>query len=173
MTEKRCTDCKYTKGVGFDFWCGEGHTEYEVFGAETNCPYYEYHDWSKCIPSKTEKKRFVDLVEECLEDQFLIDTSNDKYYWVSDSLDDIVKLLNELHKENKKLKQVNEMLQMDFAMTERNLIEENEQLKNFKSKLFTIIDKEWEKTGEYNHVDTAMYYARKQLLQDLKKELEE
>ena len=41
---------------------------------------------------------------------------------------DLMDLLNELHEENKKLKQVNEMLQMDFAMTERNLIEENEQL---------------------------------------------
>ena len=47
----------------------------------------------------------------------------------ADGVTHIVKLLNELHEENKKLKQVNEMLQMDFAMTERNLIEENEQLK--------------------------------------------
>lgn len=45
------------------------------------------------------------------------------------NLYDVVELLNELHEENKKLKQVNEMLQMDFAMTERNLIEKNEQLK--------------------------------------------
>jgi hypothetical protein len=49
-------------------------------------------------------KRFVDGGEECIEDQFLIDTSNDKYYWVSDGLDDIVKLLNELHEENKQIK---------------------------------------------------------------------
>lgn len=47
------------------------------------------------------------------------------------------------------------------------------ELTNFKNKVFTILDKEWEKTEEYNHVDTAKYYARKQLLQDLKKELEE
>ena len=59
MTEKRCTDCKYTRGIGFDFWCGEGHTEYEVFGGTTNCPYYEYHDWSKGTPSRLENKRFV------------------------------------------------------------------------------------------------------------------
>lgn len=42
----------------------------------------------------------------------------------------LCELLNELYDKNKKLKQVNEMLQMDFAMTERNLIEENEQLKS-------------------------------------------
>lgn len=54
---KRCTDCKYTKGIGFDFWCGEGHTKYESLG-ETDCPYYEYHDWSKGTPSRTEK-RFI------------------------------------------------------------------------------------------------------------------
>ena len=51
---KRCTDCKYTKGIGIDFWCGQGHTEYEVFMGETNCPYFEYHDWSKGTPSETE-----------------------------------------------------------------------------------------------------------------------
>ena len=44
-------------------------------------------------------------------------------------LNDIADRLNDLNDENKKLKQVNEMLQIDFAMTERNLIEENEQLK--------------------------------------------
>ena len=37
--------------------------------------------------------------------------------------------VGKLEEENKQLKQVNEMLQMDLAMTERNLIEENEQLK--------------------------------------------
>lgn len=48
-------------------------------------------------------KRFVDGGEECIEDQFLIDTSDDKYYWVSNGLDDIVTLLNELHEENEYL----------------------------------------------------------------------
>ena len=51
-------------------------------------------------------KRFVDGGEECIEDQFLIDTSNDKYYWVSDGLDDIVELLNELHEENQQIKDI-------------------------------------------------------------------
>lgn len=60
---KRCCDCKYTKGIGYDFWCGEGHTEYEVFGAETSCPYYEYHDWSKGTP--TTKK--TDDIGVCAE----------------------------------------------------------------------------------------------------------
>ena len=50
-------------------------------------------------------KRFVDGGEECIEDQFLIDTSNDKNYWISDGLDDIVKLLNELHEEREYWKQ--------------------------------------------------------------------
>lgn len=61
------------------------------------------------------EKRFVDGGEECIEDQFLIDTSNDKYYWVSDGLDDVVELLNELNDENKKLKQKIESLKMEIA----------------------------------------------------------
>ena len=53
---KFCKDCKYVKGIGFDFWCGEGHTKYEVFLGETNCPYYEFHDWSKGIPDSVMDK---------------------------------------------------------------------------------------------------------------------
>ena len=65
MTAKRfCKDCKHTKGIGYDFWCGDGHTEYEVFGAETNCPYYEYHDWSKDVPSMTDKRLLEDIRHE-------------------------------------------------------------------------------------------------------------
>lgn len=49
-------------------------------------------------------KRFIDGGEECIEDQFLIDTFNDKYYWVSNGLNDIVEILNELVDENEQLK---------------------------------------------------------------------
>lgn len=54
---------------------------------------------------KMTEKRFIDGGEECIEDQFLIDTSNDKNYWVSDGLDGIVELLNELAEEKEQLKQ--------------------------------------------------------------------
>ena len=50
------------------------------------------------------KKRFIDGGEECIEDQFLIDTLTDKYYWIDNGLDDIVNMLNTLHEENQKLK---------------------------------------------------------------------
>lgn len=125
MIKKRCTDCKYTRGIGYDFWCGEGHTEYEVFGAETNCPYYEYHDWSKGIPSKT-KKRFTEIVST----QKVIDNQTGKEY---DCLidDDLLKLLNELHKENEELKAEVYILQDDILNKRvRNLREENKQLKS-------------------------------------------
>ena len=51
-----CKDCKYCKGIGYDFWCGEGHTEYEVFLGETNCPYYKFYDWSKGTPDRVMNK---------------------------------------------------------------------------------------------------------------------
>lgn len=73
LPEKRCSDCKHTKGIGYDFWCGEGHTEYEVFGAETNCPYFEYHDWSKGTPSEIEKKELPEICANIsLKRMFLI-----------------------------------------------------------------------------------------------------
>ena len=104
MTEKRCTDCRYTKGIGYDFWCGEGHTEYEVFGAETNCPYYEYYDWSKGVPSMTEKRFEVDESEN----QFTIfdNEGADDYYHLGNDERDVralCKLMNELLEEPAKL----------------------------------------------------------------------
>ena len=79
------------------------------------------------------------------------------------NISDVVELLNKLSEENKKLKQVNEMLQMDFAMTERNLIEKNNQLKEqlseakadgkqlgisfmgYKMKLIEVLQKKYDK----------------------------
>lgn len=104
MTAKRCTDCRHTKGIGYDFWCGEGHTEYEVFGAETNCPYYEYHDWSKGVPSRTDK-RFViigdDNLEFIMQAQLLLPIYDDKERL---SLKTCCDLLNALHEENQHFK---------------------------------------------------------------------
>ncbi|MBR3208744.1 MAG: hypothetical protein IKF82_00590 [Bacilli bacterium] len=108
MTEKQCTNCKYTKGIGYDFWCGEGHTEYEVFGAETNCPYYEYHDWSKGIPSKAEKRFTINYEERTITDnkEYLFDLDDFR----NKSAKEMVELLNELHEENEELKQrINEL----------------------------------------------------------------
>ena len=105
---------------------------------------------------------------------------------------DLMDLLNELHEENKKLKQVNEMLQMDFAITERNLIEENEQLKfdkqqlhramsreevrykQFQDKVFTLIDekiKELSTTTNYGDIHEDLRIFAQQVLYDLKKGL--
>ena len=101
-------------------------------------------------------------------------------------------MMNELHEENKKLKQVNEMLQMDFAITERNLIEENEQLKfdkqqlhramsreevrykQFQDKVFTLIDekiKELSTTTNYGDIHEDLRIFAQQVLYDLKKGL--
>lgn len=52
----------------------------------------------------TEQERFVDKGIITIEDQGLTDTLTDKDYWVEDGLEDIVELLNNLHKENEELK---------------------------------------------------------------------
>ena len=117
MTVKRCTDCKHTKGIGYDFWCGEGHTEYEVFGAETNCPFYEFHDWSKGTPSRTEKRfREIASVKTIKDNQ----TGITYTHCLVD--DDFLDLVNNLADKNKQLKQ------------------DNQKLSNFKNNVFDKID---------------------------------
>lgn len=49
--------------------------------------------------------------------------------------------------------------------------EENEQLKQFKEKVFNIINKKLQDNEKLDGVDTAMYYANRQTLNELKKEL--
>lgn len=44
-------------------------------------------------------KRFIDGGEECVENQFLIDTETDTNYWIDKGLDDIIDLLNEQHEQ--------------------------------------------------------------------------
>ncbi len=76
--------------------------------------------------------------------------------------DEVVNILNGLHEENKKLKQVKEMLQIDFAMTERNLIEENEQLKRKMEKVYNSLVDENEqlKTDIRLHIDDSEKYRK-------------
>ena len=47
------------------------------------------------------------------------------------------------------------------------LLNENEQLKQFKNKVFSCIEKAVEETEKYNHSDTSRYYSRKDLLAKL------
>lgn len=94
---------------------------------------------------------------------------------------DLCDLLNALHEENKKLKQVNEMLQMDFAMTERNLIEENGQLKkeiylmHMRSMFSTVksfkgdVSKRYKYSGETDNIyDAANHYGQYDKILDKK-----
>ena len=102
------------------------------------------------------------------------DNENKTFYFIADSIENVqlfVKRLNELHEENKKLKQVNEMLQMDFAMTERNLIEENEHLKKELKRC-----KDWLNSDKYDYQLTLAFiknkgYSLKDVL-EYEKELE-
>ena len=48
-----------------------------------------------------------------------------------------------------------------------SLYDENEQLKQFKNKVFSCIEKAVEETEKYNHSDTSRYYSRKDLLAKL------
>lgn len=41
---RECINCKKSRGLGADVWCGEGHTEYESYMRETDCPYWEENE---------------------------------------------------------------------------------------------------------------------------------
>lgn len=133
MTELRiikrfCKDCKHSRGIGFDFWCGEGHTEYEVFGAETNCPYYEYHDWSKGTPRETEDKRF-----EVFKTNIMIGINDNgesigNVYDTCNLLNKLNNELQQLQKNNKELKALVSFYK-SFQEDARKLEKENRQLK--------------------------------------------
>ena len=43
----------------------------------------------------TENKRYIDGGEECIEDQFLIDTETDENFFIDHGLDKIIERLNE------------------------------------------------------------------------------
>lgn len=111
MTKKKryCKDCKYCRGIGYDFWCGEGHTEYEVFLGETNCPYYEFHDWSKGTPNRTKNKRFEEQNPENHLNR-IYDSKNGKVIFDEDILD----LLNDLNDENERLKSEYKVLHTQY-----------------------------------------------------------
>lgn len=40
---KECVDCKYSRGIGSDVWCGHKPTGKETYmpKKDTDCPYYE------------------------------------------------------------------------------------------------------------------------------------
>lgn len=118
--KRYCKDCKHCKGIGYDFWCGEGHTEYEVFLNETNCPYYEFHDWSKGTPNRTGNKRFTWLKKDVYAPQIVItDSLTEKDLTPTDCYE----LLNELADENKQLKQKNSDLN-NILLIQKGIIDD-------------------------------------------------
>jgi len=112
MTEKRlCTNCKHSRGLGYDFWCGEGHIKYEKYFAETDCPYFEVMDLqdndfnnteNDSTNSRNEKRFTYDFVSvDCpmfYDNKEVID------------YDDVVDCLNEQHETiQEKQHTINEM----------------------------------------------------------------
>lgn len=77
------------------------------------------------------EKRFIDGGEECIEDQFLIDTLTDKYYWIDNGLDDIVNMLNALHEENEQLKHTVHKHSLQIIAQSNKIIELEKENKRF------------------------------------------
>ena len=129
----------------------------------------------------TENKRF--LIDDAGE---LIDFDNHKFI---DYGDECCKLLNGLSDENEQLRKENDMLSCELSVSankeiSRNcriveLEEENEQLKQFKEKVFTWIDKEIARNeeaiewGKETGADSSAMGFYNHMLKRLKKELSE
>lgn len=86
----------------------------------------------------SEKERFVDKGIITIVDQGLTDTLTDKDYWVEDGLEDIVELLNSLHKENEELKD----LLNTCKEGQQNLIKDGKKCNDALNKIWDILKEE-------------------------------
>lgn len=92
LNEYGFLNCYYCKHFIYDEndpeeWyseCNQGYTIEDKFYHKGECDSY----------NPIFKKRFVDTKSESIEDQTFIDMSTDKYYFLSDGLDDTLDLLN-------------------------------------------------------------------------------
>lgn len=108
----------------------------------------------------TENKRFTDNGIEEIENQSFTDNLTEKTYWIDNGLDDIIELLNNIHEENKQLKQFKEIV---FVLLD-------EKIKHYEHKPFSAPVSN-PANPNYNHdVDRL---ARLSELQELKRELKE
>jgi len=85
-------------------------------------------------------------------------------------------IVNKQYEELQKVKEENHRLKNDcgiLVQANQEYRKVNEQLKQFKEQVFNIINKKLQDNERLDGVDTAMYYANRQTLNELKKELEE
>ena len=75
----------------------------------------------------TENKRYIDGGEECIEDQFLIDTETDEYFFIDHGLDKIIERLNNQENEIQQLKWSNKILRANRKDCERGRVFERKQ----------------------------------------------
>lgn len=52
---RECVNCKHSRGLGSDVWCGKGHKEYTTYMIETDCPYFEEMDYKNDSEKENEK----------------------------------------------------------------------------------------------------------------------
>lgn len=74
---KECVNCKHGRGMGSDVWCGKGHTTYETYMQETNCPFYKRMNTE--LKKLTGKNHILDICHK-LKDTGLISEIEEKKY---------------------------------------------------------------------------------------------
>lgn len=133
--------------------------------------YYEHKGADYILDTPNKSLDFIEMLGDCLETEEIVD------------------LLNQLSDENEQLRKENDMFSCELSVSankeiSRNcriveLEEENEQLKQFKEKVFTLIDKEIARNeeaiewGKETGADSNSIGYYNQMLNRLKKELSE
>ena len=104
------------------------------------------------------------------------ENGNTGLFWLGKdnlSVYDVVRLLNELYDENNELTENNEQLKFDKQQLHMAMSREVVRHKEFKDKAFDLIDAKIKEYQKYDGYDTEKYYIGTQLLNELKRELQE
>ena len=163
MENKVCNDCFYMK-INYNnspgFYCKHQDKDLGEFGLTNKA----------CEDFKVKVYTDIDVSRTGWETEIKNVLTNEQY-----GVKDCVDLLNEYYYEIQRLKcQLKRRTRQRDELADFNveLMEKNKELIQFKEQVFNLIDKKLEENKELDGVDTAMYYANKQTLNELKKELQ-
>lgn len=97
---RECVNCKYSRGLGSDVWCGHDPKGKESYMFETDCPYYkDIHDSDNMDICQTDTdfgQKYQQIKRAMMNDpklrQKLLDPIKEWQTWIDLDMDDIQRL---------------------------------------------------------------------------------